>query len=128
MSEKGTAGKLFRTRRKPLPGMKNRHIAQRYLQMFDQLGGLQPDHDVLEPGCGTGRMAVALADYLTPEGSYEGFDVVADAVNWCVANITADHPNFRFRHVDVRNPAYNPKGALDPKEFSFPYRDGAFDF
>jgi SAM-dependent methyltransferase len=113
---------------KPLPGMKNRHIGQEYLPMFVELGGLRPDHDVLDPGCGTGRMAVALTEYLSSEGSYDGFDVVADAVDWCVANITADHPNFRFRHVDVRNPAFNPNGALDPEKFSFPYQDRAFDF
>jgi SAM-dependent methyltransferase len=112
----------------PLPGTKDRHVAQQYLPTFVKLGGLQPDHHVLEPGCGTGRIAVALTSYLTPEGSYDGFDVVADAVDWCVANITQDHPNFRFRHVDVRNPAYNPDGVLEPGEFSFPYPDGAFDF
>lgn len=112
---------------KPLPGAKDRHVAKEYVPAFVEFGGLRPDAAVLEPGCGTGRIAVALAEYMSPEGSYDGFDVVSDAVDWCLANITPDHPNFRFRHVDVRNPAYNPEG-VDPAEFSFPYPDTAFDF
>ena len=63
-----------------------------------------------------------LAEYLSPDGGYDGFDVVPKAVDWCLANITPDHPNLRFRHVDVRNPAYNPDGALDPSDFDFPGR------
>ena len=38
------------------------------------------------------------------------------------------HPNFRFRHVDVLNRAYNPQGRLDPENFEFPYPQDAFDF
>jgi SAM-dependent methyltransferase len=113
---------------KPLPGAKGRYLGKAYVPAFVEFGGLRPDAAVLEPGCGTGRMAVALAEYMLPEGSYDGFDVVSDAVDWCLANITPDHPNFRFRHVDVRNPAYNPEGKLDPTEFGFPYPDQAFDF
>jgi SAM-dependent methyltransferase len=115
-------------RDQPLPGMSNRQMGKAYVPVFVELGGLQPDHAVLEPGCGTGRMAAALTEFLSPDGSYDGFDVVAEAVDWCLANITPDHPNFRFRHVDVANPAYNPEGRLDPREFEFPYPDVSFDF
>jgi ubiquinone/menaquinone biosynthesis C-methylase UbiE len=108
--------------------MKDRQMGKAYVPAFVDLGGLQPDHAVLEPGCGTGRMAVALTEFLTPDGSYDGFDIVQEAVDWCVAHITPDHPNFRFRHVDVANPAYNPEGKLDPGEFAFPYPDAGFDF
>ena len=113
---------------KPLPGMENRHIAKAYIPAFVEFGGLEPDDAVLEPGCGAGRMAVALSEFLSPNGSYDGFDVVADAVDWCLANISPEHPNFRFRHVDVSNPAYSPEGKLDRADFSFPYPDDGFDF
>lgn len=108
--------------------MQDRHIAEAYVSMFVELGGLEPTDAVLEPGCGTGRMAAALTEFLSPEASYDGFDVMAEAVDWCLANITPENPNFRFRHVDVRNPAYNPRGTVDPREFSFPYPDHEFDF
>jgi SAM-dependent methyltransferase len=112
----------------PLPGMKGRFVGRRYLSAFVDLGGLQPDHAVLEPGCGTGRMAEPLTGYLGEAGSYDGFDVVAEAVEWCRKNIESEHPNFRFRHVDVLNQAYNPGGRLDPRSFEFPYPDDSFDF
>jgi SAM-dependent methyltransferase len=73
-------------------------------------------------------MAAPLTGYLRAAGSYDGFDVVAEAIEWCQTNISSEHPNFRFRHVDVFNSAYNPEGSLDPKEFRFPYPDHAFDF
>lgn len=113
---------------RPLPGMKGRWVGRAFLDAFAGLGGLQPDHAVLEPGCGTGRMAEPLAEYLGEAGRYDGFDVVPDAVEWCRRNISSGHPNFRFQHVDVRNPAYNPEGRLDPVSFRFPYGDDAFDF
>ena len=112
----------------PLPGMKGRSAGKRYLSAFVDLGGLQSDHAVLEPGCGSGRMAEPLAEYLGDAGSYDGFDVVAKAVEWCQKNIAGKHPNLRFRHVDVLNKAYNPNGHLDPESFTFPYPDQAFDF
>ncbi len=81
---------------------------------------MTPDEAVLEPGCGTGRMAEPLAGYLSATGSYDGFDVVRKAIEWCETNIQS--PNFRFRHVDVRNRYYNPEGQLDPVASSSPTR------
>jgi methylase of polypeptide subunit release factors len=36
---------------------------------------LAADAQVLDVGCGCGRLSPALAKYLTPNGWYEGFDV-----------------------------------------------------
>lgn len=111
-----------------LPGMKHRNVGDRYLPLFVELGDLDEDEAVLEPGCGTGRMAEPLTGYLATTGSYDGFDVVPEAIRWCVEHISTSHPNFRFRHVDVRNAAYNPDGQIAPEEFTFPYPDETFDF
>jgi SAM-dependent methyltransferase len=113
---------------RPLPGSKHRRVGEIYLPLFIEIGGLTRDQAVLEPGCGTGRMAEPLTGYLAGAGTYDGFDVVSKAVRWCTDHISANHPNFRFQHVDVFNRAYNPKGRLDPTRFSFPYADEAFDF
>jgi ubiquinone/menaquinone biosynthesis C-methylase UbiE len=106
--------------------MKKRYWGELFLEVFVELGGLNPSQAVLEPGCGTGRMAEPLARYLGERGSYDGFDVVPGAIKWCQKNIR--RPNFRFRHVDVLNPYYNPDGRLDAQEFKFPYPDENFDF
>ncbi len=103
-------------------------MGELYLGLFVELGGLTPDQAVLEPGCGTGRMAEPLTGYLSEIGSYEGFDVVSKAIRWCERHISPEHPNFRFQHVDVFNRAYNPRGRIDPAGFRFPYADESFDF
>ncbi|MEU9759050.1 class I SAM-dependent methyltransferase [Streptomyces sp. NPDC047985] len=93
--------------------------------MRDELG-VGPGHDVLDAGCGAGRIAVPLTDVLT-EGSYLGFDIVPHAVEWCSRTITPRHPNFRFAHVDIRQEIYNPQGTLSAADFRFPAEDAAFD-
>ena len=39
-------------------------IGREYLGHFKELGGLRPDSRVLDIGCGIGRMAIPLMDYL----------------------------------------------------------------
>jgi SAM-dependent methyltransferase len=73
-------------------------------------------------------MAVALTGYLTAPGSYAGFDIVRDGVDWCRREITPAFPHFRFQHADIFNSCYNPGGKLQPADFRFPYPDASFDF
>ena len=119
------AGRSRPSQPRPLPGTKGRREGELYLRRFVELAGLTPDKAVLEPGCGTGRMAEPLARYLTT-GSYDGFDVVREAITKCERQII--RPNFRFQHVDVANRFYNPEGRIRPEEFEFPYPDESFDF
>lgn len=89
--------------------------------------GLQPHHRVLDVGCGIGPLAIGLIPHLTT-GSYDGFDVSAEAIAWCQRHITSRHPRFRFQHADLSNTAYNPQGSSRANGFRFPYSDGEFDF
>jgi SAM-dependent methyltransferase len=89
---------------------------------------VKPDARVLDVGCGMGRIAAPLTQYLTKRGSYDGFDIVPEAVEWCSRKITPTYPNFRFRLANVINEEYNPKGSISAAEYSFPYSDAAFDF
>ena len=89
--------------------------------------GLQPNDRVLDIGSGIGRVAIPLTEYLSREGSYEGFDVIGRWVRWCRRNITPVHPHFRFTHVRVSNSHYG-RGGVDPSQFRFPYPDASFDF
>jgi SAM-dependent methyltransferase len=98
-----------------------------YLSHFRELGGLQPSDRVLDMGCGIGRMAIPLLDYLDL-GSYAGFDVGRAMIRWCNREITARRPEFEFTWAPVYNQKYNPFGTVAATEFRFPYEDASFDF
>jgi SAM-dependent methyltransferase len=98
-----------------------------FFSIFQRHARLRPSDRVLDVGCGCGRMARPLTRYLTT-GSYDGFDIVPELVEWCRANITPRHPNFRFKRVDVANTFYHGAGATSAAGFRFPYDDGSFDF
>jgi SAM-dependent methyltransferase len=103
-----------------------RAVGDLFRDMFVELGGLQPQYDVLDVGSGSGRMAYALKDWLT--GRYEGFDIMPEAVAWCQREITPRHPNFRFQVADIRSERYNPGGTYEAHDYRFPYPDDSFDF
>jgi SAM-dependent methyltransferase len=102
-------------------------VGNEFLALFTRLAGLQPAHRVLDVGCGVGRMAVPLLDFLSSEGSYEGFDVVPAAVDWCRDNISTRNPRFRFQLADIRNEYYYAPGNHAAEDYVFPYADRSFD-
>lgn len=73
--------------------------------------GLTPDSRVLDVGCGTGQLTVALEEYLSPKGSYLGTDIAPEAVAFCQRRFR--RPNFHF---------------LQSKMTCVPIEDGRFDF
>jgi SAM-dependent methyltransferase len=97
-----------------------------FLDYFIRLGGLEPSHNVLDVGCGIGRMALPLTKYLTT-GTYEGFDILPSGIQWCKKSITPRYPNFRFTLADIRNGEYNAHGLVPASEYRFPYGDAHFD-
>ena len=92
------------------------------------LGLLQPDHNVLDVGCGVGRVAVALTSFLSPESGYWGLDITRNGIQWCRNEITARYPNFHFEWCDVYNKVYNPTGKQRATTYTFPFADSTFDF
>jgi SAM-dependent methyltransferase len=90
--------------------------------------GLRPECRLLEIGCGIGWLAYDLASYLDDTGSYAGFDVSPEAIEWLNTNLAPRLPNFRFDLVDAQNPRYRPKERRPAEEVVFPYADGQFDF
>lgn len=88
--------------------------------------GLTPTGHVLDVGCGIGRLAIPLTQYIT-SGTYNGFDVVPDGIAWCRHKITPLYPNFTFTYVPLRNDLYNLGTANKAEQFIFPYADNSFD-
>ncbi len=103
-------------------------VGREFMGYFIELGGLRPDDRVLDVGCGVGRMAIPLTEYLSPKGGYWGFDIIAREIRWCRTHITPQFGHFHFRHVDIYNRHYNPRGTVRPRDFRFPYEDDFFDF
>jgi SAM-dependent methyltransferase len=62
--------------------------------------GLKPDHRVVDVGCGSGRLALALRDYLGTEGGYSGTDVVPELLDYARARCPA---SWRFTVVEDLN-------------------------
>ena len=105
-----------------------REIGTEFLHYFVTFGGLKPNEKVLEVGCGIGRMAVPLMDYLKDGGCYDGFDIIPQCIRWCRKQITPRASNFRFQLADIYNYGYNPMGKYKAAEYVFPYENNSFDF
>lgn len=104
-------------------------IGCEFLRHFVELGGLTPQHRVLEVGCGLGRMAVPLTQFLqAPAGRYSGVDVVADGIAWARDNIASAYGNFEFLHLDYYNQLYNPTGRLRESTDPLPFPAESVDF
>jgi ubiquinone/menaquinone biosynthesis C-methylase UbiE len=103
-------------------------IGETFFEYFKQYGNIQPNSRILDIGSGIGRMAIPFTEFLDQEGSYKGFDVVAQGVDWCTANITSKYPNFTFTHTPLKNDLYNLNTNAEAKDFTFPYNNKSFDF
>ncbi|MEQ9348378.1 MAG: class I SAM-dependent methyltransferase [Thalassospira sp.] len=106
-----------------------RMIGAEFLGHFVRRAGLKPTDDFLDIGCGIGRIAVPLTQFLDPnEAIYRGLDPVANGIEWCKRSITPFYPNFRFEAQDIKNALYNPEGSIGGRGMRLPFQDGTFDF
>lgn len=90
------------------------------------IAGLEASSSVLEIGSGLGRIAFPLR-YVITNGSYEGFEVVRQKIEFLQRVFTPKHPTFRFTWADVHNTHYNPGGTTSASDYRFPYEDDRFD-
>ena len=103
-------------------------LGQKHLNFFIELCHLKKDEHVLDVGCGVGRMAAALTEFLSREGKYEGFDIVPEAIEWNKKIITPQFPNFHFSLANIYNKHYNKISKISAESYTFPYPNATFDF
>ena len=96
----------------------------KYITILKLLCDLKSDSNVLDLGCGCGRVTRPLYYYLR-DGKYVGVDVNIMALAWCKKFFVK--PNFRFIYADIINRAYNPTGITEFKDYKFPFEDEYFD-
>lgn len=98
-----------------------------FVECLRSAADLGPSSRLLDVGCGVGRLALAMPQFLNADGSYEGLDIVPQGIDWCKKNITSPRNNVHFTLADVYNKEYNPKGRTRATDYIFPYEDEIFD-
>ena len=87
---------------------------------------ISEDAAILDVGCAAGRLAFPFIGRL--KGTYDGFDIRKEQIDWATNNITKNYPNFRFTYFDIKNEWMNRSGGtVEGSQFSFPYADSSFD-
>jgi ubiquinone/menaquinone biosynthesis C-methylase UbiE len=92
------------------------------------LCNLKSDFQILDLGCQLGRLAIPFSKFLIKKGSYDGVDIIPEAIEWTKKHIESKYPNFHFTLADVYNGWYNPKGKIKSYEYKLPFDDSNFDF
>jgi SAM-dependent methyltransferase len=104
------------------------NVGRGLLGMLKHQGMIGAGVDLLDVGCGCGRLARFLLE--EPIERYEGFDRHPGMIAWCNDELTSRDERFSFQHVDVRS-AYDvwdgQTGQVNADGFAFPYPDGSFD-
>ena len=88
---------------------------------------LAPSGNVLDIGCGSGRMARHFLDHIEPPGRYVGMDIQKPFIEWCNEHLGGANGAFEFHHQDIYNGSYNLEGETKASEYRFPFEDGSFD-
>lgn len=98
-----------------------------YLAYLTLLCDLRRDSSVLELGCGHGRTARGLLEYLRAPGRYYGLDADRYRIEDAQARIQSRYANFQFVWADVISANYNPSGSAAAASYAFPFPDESFD-
>jgi SAM-dependent methyltransferase len=91
--------------------------------IFSQIPGAAYDN-VLDFGCGCGRLARQLIQQQSRPSRYLGIDLHRPLVEWCEENLAPRASGFEFRHHDVHYPSRNP-GEGKPATAPFPAADAS---
>jgi SAM-dependent methyltransferase len=82
--------------------------------------------NVLDIGCGCGRLALHFLNEIGQSGQYCGIDCSSSLVDFCTNTIAPVNSAFSFSIIDSDNGAYNPGGRLNPQTLVFPFTSQKF--
>lgn len=98
-------------------------VGQQLLRLVIEHTGLQPTHNILDLGCGTGRLTKQLENVLDG-GLYVGSDVNQRYLDYCRQTYRSE---FKFDFWDVHNDEFNPSGRQLAADYVFPFGNQTFD-
>ncbi len=85
-----------------------------------------PNLDIVDVGCGCGRLATQLAPYVKDEASYLGFDTWGAGIRWATETITSRYSGFRFVQL-TRSGARKGEGYVGDHAYPLPVPDASCD-
>jgi SAM-dependent methyltransferase len=83
------------------------HVASEILAVMAKYIDLPSQVSILDVGCGCGRIATGLTQYLSPTSLYLGVDIVSGFVEFGKKFISSRYPNFRFVLLEEGNLTYD---------------------
>jgi len=84
----------------------------------------QRDPQILDIGCGTGKLVMAAWPFLGEQGHYRGFDIDAKAIRFAQGWYPPERCT--FIHAPLYNAHYNP-GGEPLATYQWPFPDSSFD-
>jgi SAM-dependent methyltransferase len=103
-------------------------VSARFWLHYVARGVVRWDSDVVDIGCGWGRVPLMLAQYGYGDerfvGQYTGIDIDPELISWAREHFPSDR--FHFELATTRSAVYNPRG--DDRAYALPLADGSQDF
>lgn len=82
-------------------------VGQETFDILLRYGAIKPESRVFELGCGCGRAAVSILNYLGDKGAYVGCDILSPLISFCKDYIQPHFNNAYFYLLNEGNPLYN---------------------
>jgi SAM-dependent methyltransferase len=82
-------------------------VASEVISVMASHVDLPAKSSILDVGCGCGRIATGLTQYLHPKSRYVGVDIVSELVEFGRKRISPRYPNFSFQLLDEGNLSYD---------------------
>jgi len=82
-------------------------VASEVLSVLAKYVHLKSQHTVLDVGCGCGRIAAALTQYLENTSCYVGVDILPALVEFGRKFLSSQYPHFKFLLLDQGNFTYD---------------------
>lgn len=82
-------------------------IAQEVVTAIEKYAKLNAGDSILDVGCGCGRIAAALTQYVDGKSHYIGIDIVPGLISFARNFITPRYPSFKFLLLNESNRSYD---------------------